>query len=84
MRREITGNHGWCKLFRHEITRGRFIWERNSLSLTQIAKEVSNKFWAEVIIAMAQYDKSINTNIDDISRHSVWFSNYTKFKKTVK
>ena len=79
-RREITGNHDWCKLFRQEIVRGRFIWERNSLSLTQLAKEVSNTFWTEVMIAMAQYDRSISAEVDDISRHSVWFSNYTKFK----
>ena len=62
----------------HEVTR--FIWERNSLSLTQLAKEVSNTFWTEVMIAMAQYDRSISAEVDDISRHSVWFSNYTKFK----
>ena len=29
---------------------------------------------------MAQYDKSIDTDIEDIGRHSIWFSNHTKFK----
>ena len=29
---------------------------------------------------MAKYDKSVSTDIHDISRHSVWFSNYTKFQ----
>ena len=82
VKREITGNHEWCKLFRQEIARGRFIWERNSLSLTQITRKVLNKFWAEVMTAMAQYDKSINADVDDISRHSVWFSNHTKFKNS--
>ena len=50
------------------------------MSLTQLAKEVSNTFWAEVMVAMAQYDRSISAEVDDISRHSVWFLNYTKFK----
>ena len=28
---------------------------------------------------MAQYDKSIKADVDDISRHSAWFSNHKKF-----
>ena len=39
VRREITGNHDWCKLFRQEVVGGRFIWERNSSSLMQLAKK---------------------------------------------
>ena len=80
VRREITGNHDWCILFKQEIPRGRFIWERNSSSLRRMARNTSNDFWAEVMLAMAQYDKSISVDIDDIGRHSVWFSNHTKFK----
>ena len=80
VRREITGNHDWCILFKQEIARGRFIWERNSSSLRRMARNTSNDFWAEVMLAMAQYDKSISVDIDDIGRHSVWFSNHTKFK----
>ena len=82
VRREITGNHDWCKLFRQETVRGQFIWERNSSSLLNLAKKTSNTFWAEVMIAMAQYDRSIDAEIDDIGRHSVWFSNHTKFKNS--
>ena len=78
VRREITGNHDWCKLFRQEIVGGRFIWERNSSSLTQLTKKTSNLFWAEVMTAMAQYDKRIEADIEDIGRHSIWFSNHTK------
>ena len=80
VRREITGNHDWCRLFRQEIARGRFIWERNSPSLMEMARRTSNDFWAEVMVAMAQYDESISVDIDDIGRHSVWFSNHTKFR----
>ena len=37
VRREITGKHDWCNLFRQEIAQGRFIWERNSSSLRKMA-----------------------------------------------
>ena len=80
VRREITGNHDWCRLFRQEIARGRFIWERNSPSLMEMTRRTSNDFWAKVMVAMVQYDESISVDIDDIGRHSVWFSNHTKFR----
>ena len=82
VRREITGDHDWCKLFRWEVIKGRFVWERNALSLMQIARTTQNKFWSEVITAMARYDESMTTDINDIGRHSIWFSNHTKFKTT--
>ena len=80
IRREITGNHDWCQLFRQEIAKSQFIWERNALSLKQMSIKTSNKFWAQVMMAMAQYDESICAEENYIGRHSIWFSNYTKFK----
>ena len=80
VKREIMGDHDWCELFRQEIVQGQFIWERNAASLIQMARKIYNPFWAEVLTAMAKYDSSVSTDIHDISRHSVWFSNYTKFQ----
>ena len=80
IRREITGNHDWCKVFMHEISQGRFIWERNSSSLRKTAGKTYNKFWSEVMVAMSQYDNSVKTEIEDIGKHCIWYSNHTKFK----
>ena len=79
-RREIMGNHDWCKLFRQEIARFQFIWERNADSLLEMGRNMSNKFWTDVVRAMAKYDQSIMVDIKDVNRHSVWFSNHTKFR----
>ena len=80
VKREIVGDHDWCELFRQEIVQGQFTWERNAASLIQMARKMYNPFWAEVLTAMAKYDSSVSTDIHDISRHLVWFSNYTKFQ----
>ena len=79
VRREVTGNHDWCKVFTHEISQGHFIWERNSSSLRKMARRTYNKFWSEVMVAMAQYDNSVKTEIEDIGKHCIWYSNHTKF-----
>ena len=79
VRREVTGNHDWCKVFMHEISQGQFIWERNSSSLRKMARRTYNKFWSEVMVAMAQYDNSVKTEIEDIGKHCIWYSNHTKF-----
>ena len=80
VRREITGKHDWCNLFRQEIAQGRFIWERNSSSLRKMARKTCNKFWSQVMVSMAQYDDSVKTEIGDVGRHCIWYSNFTKFK----
>ena len=38
-----------------------------------------DKFWSEVMVAMAQYDNSVKTEIEDIGKHCIWYSNHTKF-----
>ena len=80
VRREITGDHIWCKLFDQEIAKGRFLWNRNESSLKLVSSSMNNKFWADVMIAMAQYDNSVTVNWEDVGKHSIWYSKFTKFK----
>ena len=79
VRREVTGNHDWCKVFMHEISQAQFIWERNSSSLRKMAWRTYNKFWSEVMVAMAQYNNSVKTEIEKIGKHCIWYSNHTEF-----
>ena len=80
VKRDIIGCHAWCRLFDQEIAKGKFIWHRSALSLEALANSLNNKFWAEVLIAMAQYDNSLDVSLEDVAKHSIWFSKFTKFK----
>ena len=80
IRREITGCHAWGRLFDQEIAKGRFLWHRSAPSLRALASSLSNKFWIEVLLAMAQYDDSLDIRWEDVAKHSIWYSKFTKFK----
>ena len=80
VQREIIGCHAWCRLFDQEIAKGKFIWHRSALSLEALTNALKNKFWAEVLIAMAQYDNSLDVRLEDVVKYSIWFSKFTEFK----
>ena len=80
VRREITEDHIWSKLFDHEIAKGRFLWNRNETSLKSLSSSTNNRFWADVMIAMAQYDSSVTVSWEEVGKHSIWYSKFTKFK----
>ena len=74
VRREIQSNHSWTSLFQRMVSGERNIWERNSESLMILAQEISNPFWAEVLIAYAKVTEGLDIDLDDVNRCSLWYS----------
>ena len=80
VRRHLTSDHIWTTLFDREISSGRFLWNRNSQSLTKFARTVGNTFWKETILAFANFTSALTIDEMDGGRCSLWYSNETKFK----
>ena len=82
VRREIQPTHSWTSLFQDTVSDGKFIWEMNGDSLANLAKKISNPFWAEVLRAFANVSRGIDIDVADMSRCSLWYSDKTKHKTT--
>ena len=82
IRRHITKTHIWQTLFDNEIAHDSFIWERNARSMQKMACKIANPFWKETCKAYAALISTIEIDLNEIGRCSLWYSNQTKFKDT--
>ena len=51
-------------------------------SLNEVKKSIKNIFWKEVTESVIRFHKSISLENNEILREPIWFSDYTKFKKS--
>ena len=82
VRREMLSNHSWTTLFQEKISKGSYLWERNSDSLKKNGEKIKNPFWTEVLQAFASVSRGIKIDVENMNRCSLWFSEVTKHKTT--
>lgn len=82
VKREIVSEHPWQYLFRYSMPQSSYVFERNSESLRLLAKKCINVFWKQVFLSLAVFEHNLNSSVltEDLGRHSLWFSNFTKYK----
>ena len=51
--------------------------------LKQIRAMIKNVFWNNVIEALIKFNQLVKLNLEEMLREKIWFSDYTKFKKTI-
>ena len=53
-----------------------------SVKLKQTEANVTNVFWKDVIKSMIKFNQVVHMETENILTESLWYSDYTKFKKT--
>ena len=83
MKRLLWSKHDWAVLIRKKIPTVEDSLQYGSKKIIQCKNRISNRFWESVLSTWTEFLLLHKPNISEILSETIWFSDLTKFKKSI-